>query len=295
MSGIHDNNFKALMEERSFFEPFVKIYLPKELLDKIDWKSICVHKMSGEHEEAKTQKEFASDVMYMAKIGQADSFIWIHAEHQSTPDKLMGLRIINYQAAELLAYAKQNPKKKLPTIITFIYHQGKSPWSKSLKIEDLFAEPDLASQYFGRPILIDLPAMSDETLQQHKEIGPVEVVLKHVRQKDFNKHLKKDLCKLKPVRDSSRRLVLQYMLKFADMEPRKFAKVVGECIPRDREIIMSVAERLKAEGRAEAEASWHQRMLSMAKKLLMKGLGIKEVSEMTELPLSEIRHLRIAH
>ena len=54
------------------------------------------------------------------------------------------------------------------------------------------------------------------------------------------------------------------------------------------QIERTAAKKAKTEG-------MHIKALNIAKKLLMKGLGIKEVSEMTELPLSEIRHLRMAH
>lgn len=119
----------------------------------------------------------------------------------------MVLRIIHYQTAELLAYAKQNPNQKLPSIITFIYHQGEKPWPYSLAVADLFAEPELAMRYFGKPILIDLPATSDEVIKAHQSIWPVEMILKHVRRKDFKKGLRLMLSALQSVDSRTRRTV----------------------------------------------------------------------------------------
>ena len=50
-----------------------------------------------------------------------------------------------------------------------------------------------------------------------------------------------------------------------------------------------VAKKAKAEGKAEGKL---EGVLKVAKKMLMKGLGIKEVAEITELPVSEIKHLK---
>ena len=54
MSNHHDIHFKQLMAERSFFEPFIKTYLPTELLSKIDWNSIELYRMGGTHTEQNT-------------------------------------------------------------------------------------------------------------------------------------------------------------------------------------------------------------------------------------------------
>jgi len=188
----HDRHFKKLMGSRAFYEPFIKTYLPKELLGRVDWQATELYKMSGTHMEENSQKSFEADVIYLTKINGESHFFWLHVEHQSTPDKHMTLRVLNYQIAELLNYAKQNPGKKLPSIVSFIYNQGEGRWPYSLDIKDLFAEPELAMRYFGKPILIDLPIMSDDDLRAHHNIGPIEMILKHVRRKDFEKGLR--LC-----------------------------------------------------------------------------------------------------
>ena len=53
----------------------------------------------------------------------------------------------------------------------------------------------------------------------------------------------------------------------------------------------AVLKKGKAEGKA---VGMHMKALEIAKNLLMKGLGIKDIAEVTKLPLNEIKQLKIA-
>lgn len=285
MSSNHDGNFKALMEERGFFEPFLKTYLPSELLKKIDWPSIDFYKMGGTHREEKTQQEFESDVIYLAKLDGQESFLWIHTEHQAIPDKTMALRVLNYQTAELLAYSKGNPNKELPAIVTFIYHQGEKRWPHSVNIADMFIDPSMAMKYLGAPILIDLPATSDEELKKHQNIAPIELILKHVRQKDFEKNMRMDLLALRTVDDKARRIVLKYLLKVADVSDKLLLETAKECLPQDKELLMTVEDRILQRGVEEG-------IEKVAVSMLRAGFDEKAICNITGLPLETLTKIK---
>ncbi|MCX7122136.1 MAG: hypothetical protein NTV32_00380 [Gammaproteobacteria bacterium] len=96
-----------------FFEPFLKTYLPVDLLTRIDWNSIDFYKMGARHREPNTQKEFEADLIYLCHLDGKRAMLWVHAEHQSGSDPIM----------------------ILPTIVTILYYQGKKPWKESLKLQ----------------------------------------------------------------------------------------------------------------------------------------------------------------
>ncbi len=282
----HDSNFKQLMANRGFFEAFIKTYLPENILSKMDWNSIKLYKMGGTHVELNTNKEFESDVIYLANIDGKENMLWFHCEHQSTPDRTMPLRVLHYQTAELLSYAKQNPSnERLPAIVSIIYHQGEKPWPYSLSIKDQFVDPALAMEYFGNPLLIDLPAISDEELKKHQNIGPVEIILKHVRQKDFERKLRIMISSLQTVDYNSKEIVLRYILDFIDMPRGEFIKTIGECLPEDMELAMSLSERLLQQG---AEA----RNFEIARSMLAKGLDERLIEELTKLSKADLSNLK---
>ena len=285
MSNDHDQHFKALMAERSFFEPFLKIYLPRELVNQIEWATVRFHKMGGKHQEDKTKKIFESDVVYLAELQGRDSFLWIHAEHQAKADKMMPLRILNYQMAELLAYSKQNPKKLLPTIITFIYHQGEKPWPYSINIADFFTDPVLAMRYLGHPILIDLPATPDEILKTHPIIAPIELILKHIRQKHFEKMLPLDLPLLREINDKTRSFMLKYLIRVADVSEEFLFEQVTQHLLKDREVFMTVEEQILQRGMNTATCA-------VAKNMLQNGVSVEVVQKSTGLSLEVIAQLQ---
>ncbi len=300
MRNHHDQLFKQLMTERSFFEGFAKSYLPEELLGQIDWNAIELHKMSGSHIEDKTNRSFEADVVYLFKnqkinkeknrVQKRAVFLWLHCEHQTTPDKNMILRVIHYQTAELLAYAKQNPHRKLPGIVTFIYYQGKNPWSHSLEVRDLFSEPLWAEKYFARPILIDLPALSDEILKKHSGIGVAELLLKHVRQKDFDKKIGELLPALKTVHDNQRSLLLKYVVQFTNLSKDSFIRLVQKALPQEEEQAMTLYENLIQEGKQEGK---QENSLEIARRMLLVGkFSNQTIQELTEISRKTLNNLK---
>ena len=55
-------------------------------------------------------------------------------------------------------------------------------------------------------------------------------------------------------------------------------------------------KKAKVEGKAEGKVmGMHMKALDIAKNLLMKGLGIKDIAEVTKLPLNQIKQLRMAY
>ena len=310
MTSLHDRTFKELMKQRSFFEPFLKTYLPKGLLKRLNWDSVRFYKMGARHLEEKLQKEFEADVIYLAEIAGKTSFIWLHTEHQSTPDRYMTLRVINYQSAELLDYARQNPGKPLPLIVTILYYQGKKPWTYSLDLKDLFAEPELAMKYFAKPILVDLPSRSDQELMTHLEIGPIEIILKHIRRKEFTKGLNVFVARLRTVSGESRRTMLQYLIEVVDVSKEALLEAVHRSLPvEEGEFIMTLGERLREEGMHQGMQQGMQQgrqqgmqegiqegmqvqSMSTAKRLLLKGIDCEVVVEATGLPRSIVLQMQ---
>ena len=302
MKNIHDKHFKQLMQERRFFEPFLKTYLPSELLTRIDWNSIDFYKMGGRHREQNTKKEFEADVIYLCNLDGKQAMLWVHAEHQSGSDPIMILRVANYQFAELLSFARQNPAKPLPTIVTILYHQGKKPWKATLKLEDLFAEPALAMRYLMRPILVDLPSRSDQELTAHENIGPAELIMKYIRRKDFAKKLSLFARIIHTVDDKSRSTVLEYIINAVHITEAELTEVAQHCMQiEDKEKLMTLADRLVARGMQQGvqqgmqqgiQQGVQQERLAIAKSMLLKGFEHDLIAETTALTLQEIKALQ---
>jgi predicted transposase/invertase (TIGR01784 family) len=297
-SNQHDTNFKQLMSNQTFFEGFLKTYLPRELLIKLDWSSIKFYKMGGQHVENSTQKTFESDLVYLADFETEPQMLWIHLEHQSKPDRRMPLRILNYQTAELLAYAKKNPKqKKLPGIISLIYHQGVRPWTYSLDLKDQFKDLNFYKKYFSKPFLIDLPAIPDEELRNHQNIGPVEVILKYVKQQTLELKFRKLISDLHAVDDSSKTITLKYVIDFLSLPDEEVIKIIHECLPESEGIVMNVKEQWFQQGiqhgiQQGMQEGIRQNQEDIARSMLLRGLNGQLIQEITHLSSEELNNLK---
>ncbi len=285
----HDKTFHQLMEERSFFLPFLKTYLPPEIQAKINWDSVRFYRASGKHISGQKQRAHQSDIMYLADFMGEPGIIWLHGEHQSTPDPLLGLRIMQYQISELLNYAKANKSKKLPTIVTLIYYQGTKPYPYETTLASYFANPVQGLKYLGHPILIDLPNTPDSELAKHTPIAGVELLLKHIRHKNIEPHLPTIFEKLKKTDPSLFKIVLEYLILSSDASQHRLENIVRNTLPDYEEDVMTLAKRLKQEGQQQG---LRQGILQTAKNLLLKNLPVTLIAETTGLTLGELQHLQ---
>ena len=83
---IHDNTFKELVAERSFFIPLLKAHLPVPLTEKMAWDSVELYKSDGSHIQEKTGRRRFGDVLYLVRLKETDEnqtpiLLWLHLEH----------------------------------------------------------------------------------------------------------------------------------------------------------------------------------------------------------------------
>jgi len=285
-NNIHDKVFADLLNERVFFEALLKNYLPKEVADRIDWKIASFSKMDTRHLNQKTKQAFIADVIYLAKINAQNDLMYFHFEHQSEPDKSMPLRVTNYASAALLNYIKaSHGKQKVPPIISFVYYQGIKPYPYEISLKNVFRDSELWVKYFGQPILIDLDQMSDDQLRTHQDIGVIELILKHIRRKDFSKNYRELIAKLSISSDNLRRIVLRYILERADVPTESLAEAMLESLPQDKGVIMTSGDQLRQQGRQQA-------LRDTAQKMLARGIDLDAVHDCTELSFEVLEKLR---
>ena len=95
----------------------------------------------------------------------------------------------HYQSLILKRYLKNQVEQKppLPVIIPLLLYTGKqSPYPYSLELTDCFADKALAQKMLYEPVhLIDLSQLSDDEIKQHGQVALLEMVQKHIRDRDF--------------------------------------------------------------------------------------------------------------
>jgi len=298
---IHDQNFKTLMSEPDFSQSFLKTYLPKNLRSSLSLDTTEITPRPLRHLEPKTNKTFEADVVYLLKNTDWNYLLFIHIEHQSTPDKNIVFRIAHYQTAQIASYMKENPKTDYPPkVISLIYYQGEKPWP--------YLDLDLVNFKNYSPgliLLIDLPAIPDETLLKHKDIGKIEVLLKYIGLKKHKNNLEKLLPGLQTCNNMLREILLKYLTSVTEFSEDKFSNLIQRCLPKDKDIAMTLAEhwvkkgyqdgRLKGmqEGKAEGKAEGKMEGLKeVACRMLLAEKSHALIHEATGLSLKAIAKIK---
>lgn len=183
ISQIHDSFFKRSLMHKEIAVDFFKAHIPKYLQKHIEYSNLHLTNKSFVSEK---HKQIHSDIVYQCKIDGQAGYLYLLLEHQSTDDKLMAFRQLQYTMALMEEHLNQG-NKQLPIIIPMcLYHGKKSPYPYSTDIMDCFESVQLAQKLMFKPFhLIDLTIMTDEEIEKHGLSSLMEVLFKHYRAKNF--------------------------------------------------------------------------------------------------------------
>jgi len=138
----------------------------------------------------KEYRTLRCDIVYQVNINNQKGYIYCQVEAQSKPEKLLPLRILNYNL-ELITWHWENKKKEIPPIANLVLYNGiESPYPYKIKFLDLLNDYKVAQELLLEgTTLIDLTIHEDEEIEKHKKTALMELLLKHSRQRDFFNYL----------------------------------------------------------------------------------------------------------
>ena len=170
------------MESDIAAREFLQEYLPPKVLEIVDLSHITLEKESYVENDLKRQ---LSDVVLSLKTKKGDNaFAYILAEHQSTPDKWLSMRLWKYMLS--LCERHKKTKGKLPLIIPIVLYNGTKKYNSARTLWELFVEPELAQELMCNPYkLINLQEMSDDQLMTNLHLGIFEFFMKHIHKMDM--------------------------------------------------------------------------------------------------------------
>ncbi len=168
---IHDHYFKHTFGHPKVAGSFLKKSLSKELLAQIDLSTL--QKRDKEFLPKKYRGSRYSDLLYSVKKKDGgDVFFLLHLEAQSKPDKLMGIRVLEYHTAITRAYLEDGATKA-PPIISFVFYHSKKPWEGAKSVSEIFTDFDLyLKEGLQKSFLITL---SPENMAELKKYGLASV------------------------------------------------------------------------------------------------------------------------
>ena len=301
----HDLVFKTFLSTMETARDFIAIHLPPALLQLCDLQTLQLE--SGSFIEEDLHPYF-SDMLYSLKTACGDGYIHVLIEHQSSPDRHMAFRLMRYAIAAMQRHLDAG-HKTLPLVVPMLfYHGATSPYPFSLNWLDEFADPQLAKTLYGCPFpLIDVTVMPDDDIVQHRRVALLELMQKHIRQRDLS-GITESLAAVVMLGYTNRRqlrMLFHYMLQYGNTaEPGVFLRRLARRLPQYEETLMSIAQKLKQEGRQQGRLEGREEghleglqegsrreALRIAGSMLQNGLDKEMVKKITGLSADELQPL----
>lgn len=302
----HDSVFKAFLTDPDTARDFLMIHLPPALLAVCDLDTLQL--ASGSFIEESLRPYF-SDVLYSLKTLHGDGYVYTLIEHQSSPDKNMAFRMMRYAIAAMQQHLDAG-HTQLPLVIPILFYQGQtSPYPYSLNWLDSFADPKLAqSLYCGAFPLVDITVISDDEIMQHKRMALLELLQKHIRQRDLVELINQVAALLLEgyTNEKQVRTLMNYMFQVGETEhPEALLTQLASQVPQHGDTLMTIAEQLKQTGRMEGRLEGRQEGMQlgeakgrqeavreMARNMLAKGIDIDTISSITGMTADELAIIR---
>ncbi|USS96911.1 Rpn family recombination-promoting nuclease/putative transposase (plasmid) [Serratia symbiotica] len=213
---------------------------------------------------------------------------------QSSDDNNMAFRLMRYSIAAMQRHLDAG-NEQLPLVVPLLFYHGQvTPYPYSMRWLDEFGDPELATQlYAGEFPLIDVTVIPDDQIMQHRRMAILELLQKHIRQRDLDDLLEQLVTLLLAGYTTQEQLasLMNYMLQVGDTAaPETFIRELALRAPQHEEVLMTVAQKVELKGiekgRLEGiqlgEARGRQEgKLAVARTMLTNGLDRNLVMKMT--------------
>jgi len=299
----HDKIAKLFLANQDIAHKFLSLYLPHEVFAKCDLSKINVE--SGTYIDEELQSQY-SDIVYKIDLhDQADTdsiYLYVLIEHQSEAKKLMALRILRYQLEIIQKHLDKykDNELKLPLVVPLVLYNGKkSPYPYPYDIRELFANKELAAQVpLGKFTLIDLTTKSDDEILNHGKLSILEMVTKHIHDRDFIKTVDLVIESLIIVHDENINEslingVFSYLINAKETKESIYLlKQVQQKTPFYERNAMSYAEELLKEGELKGmQKGTQQTQQQIINNMISSGLPAEQIAKYIGISLEKLEQL----
>ncbi|MBC3210529.1 Rpn family recombination-promoting nuclease/putative transposase [Serratia fonticola] len=286
---LHDALFKQFLTHPDTARDFLESHLPPDLLQLCDLDTLKLESGSFIEDDLRA---YYSDVLYSLSTGQGEGYVYALIEHQSVPDKHMAFRLVRYAIAAMQRHL-QAGHDQLPLVIPILFYHGlTTPYPYSLSWLEGFTEPDSARQlYTGHFPLVDVTVIPDDEIMKHRRMAILELLQKHVRQRDLAELLEQLVTLLLAGYTTKEQLIslVNYMLQVGKAtEPEKLLRELARRAPRHEEELMTIAEYLEQKGFEKGLEKERETVLKIASSMLAEGFDRAMVMKLTGLSADDL-------
>jgi len=257
----HDQFFKAVFGQPEHAAAYFRSHLPPEIVAQADLSTATLCPGSFVDEQL---GERHTDLLYQLQLAGHTALIYVLFEHQRSCDKTMIFRLLRYMIRIWERWLDEHAiDLGLPPIIPLVLYQGRQSWTAATRLSELLS-PEVARQKVFRRffpdfemILSDLSGCRDEDLTGTALMRLTLYLFKHIDSPDILPLLQGWMETVRQICQESGlnglRLALQYVLQAGQqVSPEALGALLATEVGDDaREMAMTTADILRAEGRAE--------------------------------------------
>lgn len=273
----HDHIFRAVFSSSENALGIFRAVLPPTVLAALEPASLELEEGSFVDDELRGQE---SDLLFRARLAGRQARLYVLVEHQSAVDPLMPLRLLRYVVRiwERLQRESREPLRVLPAVVPLVLFHGARPWSGPRRLADLMDLPDelkaaLGSYVPAFELLIDdLAALDPAAVEARKAglLGRLALVFMKAATGESDLVVLLDQLAALVTQLSALpnglagvSILIHYILAVRDI-PRgvleeHLRRILGPKVTG--EIMVTTADRLRAEGQLEGQRRMLARML----------------------------------
>lgn len=142
---IHDSGYKKLFSNRTMFRQLLETFVHEPWVQELDFDhcETLDKTFISDH-----YKETESDLIYKIRFRGREAYLFILLEFQSTVDRFMVLRVLNYLSNFYMDYvASQKRVRYLPVVFPIVLYNGEERWTAPISFAELFKAPESLGTY----------------------------------------------------------------------------------------------------------------------------------------------------
>ncbi|NVB41988.1 Rpn family recombination-promoting nuclease/putative transposase [Pseudenhygromyxa sp. WMMC2535] len=263
----HDALFKAAFQDPDHAAGLLQRMLPGGVASAISWPSL---KPEAGSFVDRSLADSHSDLLFSAQLRDgAQALLYLLVEHQSANDPDMPRRMLGY-LMRIWERFRAKGSNDLPVTIPFVLSHAPEGWTAPRALEEMFTPrpdtiADLAKHVPRLTLLVeDLREIDDESLHARALEAFPKLALWLLRDGRDAERLRRGLADwadafreaLRAPRgvEAVAKLLRYVALVAGDLHHDDFHATIVAQIPEAEEVVMTVAEQLRAEGREEGKA-----------------------------------------
>lgn len=139
---VHDSGYKLLFSNRTIFRQLMESFVDQPWVKQLDFER-AERVDKSFIDDAYQERE--SDLIYRIPFGEEAVYVYVLLEFQSSVDRLMALRVLNYVVNFYMDLSRSGGNQhKLPPVFPIVLYNGDGRWTAATDIADLIeAEPSL--------------------------------------------------------------------------------------------------------------------------------------------------------